>query len=290
MKVCRDIDLKPYNSYRLSSNAGIAFFPETIDDFKSLFFDHPEENYFIIGGGNNIILRSKKYSNKKFIIISDNFSSCELKENKIEALSGVSLRQLSELARANNLSGLEIYYDIPGTLGGAIWMNAGAYGESFMDLVEEVLILNKHTRELETLYADSIDSAYRYSQFQDDGSIILSATLKLRQGNKKDIIQKMDEIKNLRDKKLPSPKCLPNAGSVFRRPSGGRPVGAMVEELGLKGYALGGAMVSDLHAGFIVNHNNADADDILKLVNLITSRIYDNYGIRLRLEQVVVPD
>lgn len=290
MKILSNSDIKDYNSYRISSTACKIFLPETIEDFEELFIHQKENGYSIIGGGNNLIIASKNYHNKSFVVVSENFSSYSVDvDNKtIEALSGTSLKTLSELALEHNLKGLEIFYDIPGTLGGAIWMNAGAYGETFMEIVKEVVVLNKQTKAIETIKSDNIVKGYRYSQFQDGKSIILSAVLQLETGEKQEIQDKMMKYYNLRNEKLP--KEYPNAGSVFRRPPDGLTVGEMVEILGLKGVTLGGAMISEKHGGFIVNYNNASGDDILGLVDLIKEKIYEKYNIELHLEQIVVTD
>lgn len=290
MKILSNSDIKDYNSYRISSTACKIYFPETIEDFKQLFIHESDNGYCIIGGGNNLILASKQYNNKKFVVISDNFNSCTVdKENQtIEAFSGTSLKTLSELALTYNLKGLEIFYDIPGTLGGAVWMNAGAYGETFMEIVKEVVILNKETKTIETIKAENITRGYRYSQFQDGKSVIISAILQLEPGDKKEINDKMMKYYTLRNEKLP--KEYPNAGSVFRRPPDGLTVGEMVEILGLKGKTIGGAMISEKHGGFIINYNNASGNDVLDLVNLIKEKIYEQYNIQLHLEQIVITD
>jgi UDP-N-acetylmuramate dehydrogenase len=288
MRIAENIDLMPYNSYKISTKAAIAYFPESIEDFEQLYCQQPQNNYFIIGGGNNIILGAKKYEKKKFIIIKDNFSHCKVENNIIEAYSGTTLKTLSEIALSSGLSGLEIFYDIPGTLGGAIWMNAGAYGESFMDLVKEVTVLNRTTKSLDTISSDNIICGYRYSQFQDNNTVILSAKLSLKQGNKEEIEEKMMNTYNLRNEKFP--KEFPNAGSVFKRPPDGYPVGMMVEQLGLKGFSIGGAKISEKHGGFIVNYNNATAEDIISLTDLIKTKVREKYGFELFLEQIVIFD
>ncbi|MGD9581173.1 MAG: UDP-N-acetylmuramate dehydrogenase [Vampirovibrionia bacterium] len=290
MKILSNSNLKEFNSYRISSTACKIFLPETIEDFQDLFIKEKNNNYSIIGGGNNVILADNNYENVRFVIVSSNFSksSVDATNNTIEAYSGTSLKSLSVLALEYGLKGLEIFYDIPGTLGGAVWMNAGAYGETFMELVKEVTIINKETKSIETLQSENIERGYRYSQFQDNKSVILSAVLQLETGNKADIEAKMLKYYNIRNEKLP--KEYPNAGSVFRRPPDGLTVGEMVEILSLKGKQIGGAQISKKHGGFIVNYENASGNDVLALVDLIKEEILSKYNIELHLEQIVIND
>jgi UDP-N-acetylmuramate dehydrogenase len=288
MQILKNINLKDFNSYRLSITADIAYFPESVDDLKTIYNGYSADNFFIIGGGNNIILASETFEKKKFIILRENFNKCEVEGNDIRVLSGTSLKELSETACKNGLSGLEIFYDIPGTVGGAIWMNAGAYGECFFDYVYQVEVLNKKTSQVEIIPGEEICHGYRYSQFQDNEKVILSAIMRLKPGNKENINQKMQEIYNLRNEKLP--KEYPSAGSVFKRPPDGFPVGMMVEQLGLKGYSIGGARISEKHGGFIINYDNAKPSDIIQLIELIMEKVQKNYGFELHLEQIIVKD
>lgn len=288
MKESTQLNLKEYNSYNISCIAHKALFPENIQDFQTLYSNGNSNKYFIIGGGYNVILAAKEYKNKVFIIISDNFSQIEVCKKTLTATSGTSLRALTEEAYNHGLSGLEIFYDIPGTVGGAVWMNAGAYGESFMEKVEEVTYLDTAKKAIKTLPIEKIDWGYRHTQFQDNNSVILSATFNLTPKEQNVIKEKMDKYYNIRTSRFP--KELPNAGSVFKRPPDGLTVGEMVELLGLKGHSIGGAKISEKHGGFIVNYNNATADDILGLINLVKEKVYEKYNIQLHLEQIVVED
>lgn len=288
MQVNTKVELQCYNSYRLCATAENVYFPEKIEDFQALFRSYPAEEFFIIGGGYNIILGEQEYKKKRFIIIRENFADCTVEGTKITANSGCFLKKLSETALEHCLTGVEIFYDIPGTVGGAVWMNAGAYGVSFTDFVEEVVILNKETNQIEHLSGHEIQKGYRFSQFQDGKSIILSATLALEKGNYQEIKEKMDYYYNLRTERFP--KEYPNAGSVFKRPPNAPPVGVLLEKAGMKGTSVGGAMISPKHAGFIVNYNNAKADDIIKLTEVIKKKVFETYNIELSLEQVIVLD
>lgn len=288
MKEYQKLNLKEYNSYNISCIADKAYFPESLQDFETLYSNGNSNKYFVIGGGYNIILASKEYKHKSFIIISDNFSKIDIENNQLTATSGTSLKKLSESAYEKGLAGLEMFYDIPGTVGGAVWMNAGAYGECFMEKVKSITYLDKTDKAIKTLPVERINWGYRYSQFQDNNSVILAATFNLEPKEKDLIKEKMDKYYNIRTSKLP--KEFPNAGSVFKRPPDGLTVGEMVEILGLKGYAIGGAKISEKHGGFIVNYNHATAEDILDLINLIKEKILEKYNIELHLEQIVVND
>ena len=288
MQILNNVELQCFNSYQLCATAKKAYMPESIEDFEALFIKNPIENYFIIGGGYNIILSDEEYKHKEFVIIKDNFANVQAEGTKIKAQSGCTLKRLSEVAYENSLTGIEIFYDIPGSVGGAVWMNAGAYGVSFTDFIEEVVVLNTESKNIETLTSDQIAKGYRYSQFQDRKSVILSVTMSLEKGDLQAIKEKMDYYYTLRTERFP--KEYPNAGSVFKRPNGAPPVGAMLEKAGMKGTKNGGAMISPKHAGFIVNYNNATAKDIIGLTEIIKRKVQEEYNIKLDLEQVIVKD
>ncbi len=286
MKIYRDFDLTHYNSYNLISRASLVYFPETIEDICYLNQLHAQDNLVYLGSGNNIIFTCSYFKDRIFAILRDNLSSIKVDGSNIYADAGACMKKLSIKALKNSLSGLEVFYDIPGTLGGGIYMNAGAYGEDIFNILKYVTALNKKTSKIEKLEGSALSMGYRKSPFQSDNYIILNACLELKKYSKRDILNKMRSILNKRDANFP--KNLPNAGSVFVRPANGLTVGEMVQELGLKGARIGGAMISPKHGGFIVNVGNAVAQDILNLIRLMKEEINKHYGIELTLEQRLI--
>ena len=284
MKFYQNLDLTDYNSYKIKSIAKNAFFPESVEDIKWLMGNI--SNPIFIGGGNNIILSKNYYEEENFIIFRENFSDITIENETVTCLSGVDLKELSLIALENNLSGLEIYFDIPGTVGGAVVMNAGAQGEDFSQLLQEVTILDNKTGELKIIKGEEIGYSYRNSLFQNQSNIIvIEAKLKLKKSTRDIILEKMETTEANRHKK--QPREYPNAGSVFKRPKGFY-VGPLIESLGLKGYTIGGAMISTKHAGFIVNKGNATGEDIIELINYIKSAVWSNCKVNLEVEQKII--
>ncbi len=287
MKIFENFDLKAYNSYHVHATCKRAFMPQTENDFVDIYRNYPTDSEkIILGGGYNVIL-SKAFYENDFILIGETFSAIDFQDNGlIEAESGLDLKALSELALENSLTGVEIFYDIPSSLGGAVVMNAGAGGEDIKDVLLKVRFLDLQDLQIKEMLKEQMDFEYRNSYFQrNKENIILKAWLQLRKGDPVLIKTKMEETKAARWAK--QPKDLPNAGSVFKRPKG-HYVGPMIEGLGLKGFAVGGAKISEKHAGFIVNFNNATGEDILKLIHDVKERVWDKFGVELEIEQRII--
>ena len=195
---------------------------------------------------------------------------------------------LSKLVQAsikNELTGLEFAIGIPGTIGGAIYMNAGAYGNNMSNIVKSVIILDEKL-QIEEIPLEKLKFDYRYSIFQANKNLIcVAANIKLEHGNHDEIASKIKE--NLLKRKNSQPWEYPSAGSVFRNPEGNY-AGKIIEELGLKGKKIGGAEISTKHANFIINKNNASSSDILNLIKLVQKETKDKYKIDLKLEQQLV--
>jgi len=285
MKVFEDFDLTEYNSYRLKSTCARAFMPENNEDVSTLFNSASTSKPIVIGGGYNIIL-SKEYYAEDFVIFSENMAQFRLEDNRIIAQPGVSLLTLSLFALQHSLTGMEIYYDIPSSLGGAVVMNAGASGEEIKDILEEVTYFDPIDNSFHTIHRSELTFEYRNSFFQKNPHLIIAeAVLSLTPGDACKIREKMETIKAARWAK--QPKDLPNAGSVFKRPPG-RFVGPMIEELGLKGFSIGGAQISQKHAGFIVNFDHASGKDILEIIRIVKERVMEKFGVNLEIEQRIL--
>lgn len=285
MKVYENFDLTNFNSYRIKSVCKRAFFPETEQDIIELF--KRKDAFILLGSGHNIIL-SKEYYETDFLIFNNNYNKAWVFEDTaiLEAEAGITMLELSELALESALSGIEIFYDIPSSLGGAIVMNAGASGEEIKDVLIKVRYLDLAEFQVKEIEKADISFEYRNSFFQrNTDKIILKAWLQL-ESKERDIIQdKMETIKAQRWAK--QPKEFPNAGSVFKRPKGYY-VGALIDDLKLKGYTVGGAKISEKHGGFIVNFNNASGRDILAIIKEVKRRVWNKFNVELEVEQRVL--
>lgn len=285
MRIVENFDLSLYNSYKVSAVCKRAFFPNSEEDINSIYSQYPDSKKIIIGSGHNIIL-SKDYYDEDFIIFSNCFNDVKINETNIKALSGIDLLKLSELALKNELSGLEIFYDIPSSLGGAVVMNAGANGEDIKNLLVETRYFDPSEETFHSITKEDINFEYRNSFFQKNPHLIITeVSLQLKRGNKDDILGKMQTTKNQRWAK--QPRDFPNAGSVFKRPEGYF-VGAIMDELGLKGYQVGGVKISEKHGGFIVNFDNGTGQDILDIIAHVQSKVKEKYGFELEVEQRII--
>lgn len=285
MRIFEHFNLKDFNSYQIEAFCERAYFPDTESDFFSIFSQEERDNIVLLGGGYNVILSQPGYK-KHFVILNGNFSDIKIDGDIIEVEAGADMRHLSEIARDNGLSGIEVFYDIPSSLGGAVVMNAGASGEEIKDVLLKVRYLDLDDMVIKEIEKSNINFEYRNSFFQRNTSkIVLRAWLKLNRGDREAIGAKMEEIKAARWAK--QPKEFPNAGSVFKRPPG-RYVGPMIQELGLKGFSIGGAKVSEKHAGFIINFNNASGSDIINLINHVRKAVHDKYEVDLEIEQRII--
>ncbi len=286
MKIFYDYDLTVHNSYRVRAVGARVFFPEAPQDIESIFADGASRKV-ILGGGYNVILSKAYYSDLDFVIFGQPYSCCSVDGNTITAQAGLSLKALSQTAMEHSLAGLELFYDIPGSVGGAVFMNAGANDVALGDFINSVTYYDTAQRLFKTSLRADLQFGYRTSLFFGRPELIVSEiTLSLPSGDRDILWQKMLDNQAIRRQK--QPWDYPNAGSVFKRPAG-RYVGPLVEQLGLKGKTIGGAMVSTKHAGFIINHNGAAAgSDILELIAVIRNAVRDAFGIELELEQRII--
>ena len=276
--------LSKYTTYRVGGIAKLIVYPYTSTSLISLlkYLNDNNVKYKVIGKGSNLIFSSKVYDG--VLIILDKLKNIEINDNVIDVEAGYNIIKLANDTAKLGLSGLEFAAGIPGTIGGGVFMNAGAYLSSFSDIVKSVTFLDK-TFNIKTFTNDELNYSYRNSILKENNYIVLSAKLELTHKNP-------DEIKNIMDdrrqRRIESqPLEYPSAGSVFRNPEGDY-AGRLIEEAGLKGKKVGGAMVSTKHANFIINENNATGEDIKELIKIIEKTIKDKYNIDLVLEQELV--
>ena len=198
--------------------------------------------------------------------------------------AGAMLSSVANAAANAGLTGLEFASGIPGSIGGAVYMNAGAYGGEMKDIIESVLIL---TDDLETkvMTPDDLHMSYRHSSLMEDGGYVLSAVIKLDKGNEEEIKARIDDIRQQRISK--QPLNFPSAGSTFKRPEGYF-AGKLIDDTGLRGYSVGDAQVSEKHCGFVVNKGNAKAADVLQLMKDVDAKVFDKFGVHLSPEVRIV--
>lgn len=234
----------------------------------------------VIGNGSNVIVPDKGID---CVVLHMCGELCDISlvgENEIVSSAGAKLSKLCELALEHSLSGLEFAWGIPASVGGATYMNAGAYGGEMKDVIVSCSYLDSKGKRHE-LKADDMDLSYRHSSFSGTGDIITGVTMRFKKADRGDIKAKMDDY--LSKRKLKQPLEYPSAGSTFKRPKGCF-AGALIQECGLKGKRIGGAMVSEKHAGFIINEGNATAADITELIHYVQDTVYREKGIQLECE------
>jgi len=282
LKVENDKKLEEYTSFKVGGPADIFLTPISIGAVQKMMplVVNSHLPYFILGRGSNLIISDKGY--RGIIIYTGELKDFKVNDNLIEAESGIELKELSEIALSKSLSGLEFASGIPGSLGGALYMNAGAYGGEMKDVIKTAFFVNKKGELIEKSKKE-LELDYRTSILQQKNLdlITVKVILNLEKSDQKAIKAEMDELHERRWAK--QPMDLPSAGSIFKRPPG-HYTGALIEEADMKGYQIGGAQVSTKHAGFIVNKGNATAEDIVKLIEKIKKEVYKISGVQLEVE------
>lgn len=276
-----DEPMKKHTSFKIGGPADIMILPKTIEEVTSVINICRNESidYFIIGNGSNILVRDKGIRGI-VIKLSEYLNKVEVNGDKIIAQSGALLSVVSKFALENSLTGLEFASGIPGSLGGAVAMNAGAYGGEMKDVISNVKCLDKEGNLVE--YSnEELNFEYRYSRVQKEELIVLEVEMILSKGNYDDIKSTMNELAYKRN--LKQPLHLPSAGSTFKRPKGYY-AGKLIEDAGLKGLRMGNAQVSDKHSGFIVNLGNATAEEVINLIRVVQKVVYDKFGVNLEPE------
>ncbi|MBO3115782.1 UDP-N-acetylmuramate dehydrogenase [Winogradskyella sp. DF17] len=285
MKVYKDFDLTNYNAYRLKAKCSRVFFPENEHDLLELY--RLKRDYILLGNGYNVIL-TQTYYDEDFIVFNGNFNTVTVDKEShiISAESGATTLDVSEKALEHSLAGVEFYFDIPSSIGGAVVMNAGTKEGNTQSILMKVRYLDLADMTVKEKHNEDLELTYRNSLFQKQkDKVILKAWFQLQKGDAEEIKTIMEESKARRWAK--QPRDYPNCGSVYKRPPG-RFVGPMLDELGLKGYRVGDAEISKKHSGFIVNVGNATGPDILDLIRYTKERVKETFGVDLEVEQRII--
>lgn len=283
-KICEtkeEFDLTKYNTYRLNSISKCVVFPSNIDELKEVLNVVKDYKHMILGNGSNVIL-PPYYDG--IIIKLDKFNGCELHDDYVYAECGYMINKLSMDLVEKGYSGLEWASGIPGTIGGCVYNNAGAYNSSISEILISATIYDG--KEIIELNNEEMNFSYRDSILKHNKNLILlSCKLKIVSADKEELKQIVNDRtqKRLQTQDLSHPSC----GSVFRNPEGVA-AGKLIDDLGLKGLNINGAMVSKIHANFIINNDNATQEDIVNLINKIKKDVKDTYDIDLVLEQEII--
>lgn len=276
----RDISLSEQTTFRIGGPADYAVSPTCTEQMASLisFLSKNNIRYFILGKGSDILADDKGY--RGVIVLTDGMKDLSVDGNCLICGAGCSMASVSNLAMRSGLAGLEFLHGIPGSIGGGIFMNAGAYGSEIASYVEQVTWVDEDG-VVHTTSVSELEFSYRHSYFSRHFGVVCSAVLRCLPGNREDIRAVMQDLDGRRREKQPLE--YPSAGSAFKRPEG-HFAGKLIEDCGLKGYSVGDACVSEKHAGFIINKGKATSRDVHALIDYVTDVVYRKYGIRLEPE------
>ena len=273
--------MSEHTSFKVGGPADVFIEPSNVEELKKALAFVRQHNipYYVIGNGTNLLIGDKGIRGA-VIKIGENFGGIEIMGEEVIAECGVLLSTLSKVVARDTLTGLEFASGIPGYLGGAIAMNAGAYGGEMKDVVEWVEVLDENL-ELQRYTNAEMEFIYRKSIVEPRNLIVLRCKMKLKKGNQEEINSLMSEL-NIK-RKTKQPLHLPSAGSTFKRPPGYY-AGKLIEDAGLRGFSVGGAQVSELHCGFVVNKGNATARDVYDLIKHVQQTIFNQFGIEVETE------
>lgn len=273
--------MKKHITFRVGGPADYFLTPENVEQVQEtvLFLKKNNVPYYIVGNGSNLLVGDLGYRGA-IIQIYQKMNQIRTEGESIYAEAGALLSKIAAEALSKELTGFEFASGIPGTLGGAVMMNAGAYGGEIKQVIQEATVLTKNG-EIVTRTVDEMELAYRSSIFSKNGDIVLSAVLKFEKGKKESIRARMDELKEQRVTKQPLE--YPSAGSTFKRPEGYF-AGKLIQDAGLRGFQVGGAQVSEKHCGFVINKDHATAADIVSLMEQVSDKVEAQFGVRLEPE------
>ena len=276
-----DEPMSRHTTFRIGGNADYFVKPGNADEVAAVIAVCREYNipYFILGNGSNLLVSDDGYRGM-IINIMDNMDSVTVDGRIITARAGAMLVRVSVMARDNALTGLEFASGIPGTIGGAVYMNAGAYGGEMKNVVKTVRAIDEYGRIYE-LDSEKMDFSYRHSIVEERKLIVLEVTLELEHGSREAIDDRMKELAEARRSKQPLE--YPSAGSTFKRPEGYF-AGKLIMDAGLRGYSVGGAQVAEKHCGFVINKGGATASDVVELIRDVQHDVDDKFGVTLEPE------
>lgn len=275
-----DEEMKNHIYFKVGGPADIFLTPKSVEQLAETVKICRENNipYFIIGNGSNLLV--KDGGMRGVVIALTKLNKIQSKGNFIKADAGVLLKDVSDKAVEKSLTGFEFACGIPGSVGGAVFMNAGAYGGEIKNVILEAEVMDNEGNII-VLSKDELELGYRTSKVMKENLIVISAIFQLELGEKEVIESRVEELTRKREEKQPLE--YPSAGSTFKRPEGYF-AGKLIQDAGLKGYSIGGAAVSEKHSGFVINKNGATAKDILDLIKYVQQEVYKQFGVELHTE------
>lgn len=279
-----NVPLANYATMRVGGNAHFFVEPQKISELIKIvkYCIKQKINYFILGNGSNVIFPDRGFDG--IVICTKKLNKINVKKNIVKVECGTNLYMLNKFLINNALSGMEFAYGIPGTVGGAVCMNAGAYGFEMKDIIQKVMYFDG--KKIKTKNIANLDFSYRNSYFKKNNFIVLKVWLKL---NKKNILDVQNLcMQNFKKRQISQPLEFANSGSIFKKVNG-ISAGKIIDDIGLKGKKCGGAQVSTLHANFIINKNNATSQDVKNLIDEIKKEVKEKAGISLEEEVIIIP-
>ena len=283
-----DEPLKNHTTFQIGGKCIALIEPKKVEDIIEAIKICRENNlkFFVIGNGSNLLVPDDGY-NGVIIKIKSEFSNIQVEGECLIANSEAKLSEVYTVAYENSLTGFEFASGIPGTIGGAIFMNAGAYGGEMKDIVESVEVLDFDNYEVKELKNEELDFSYRKSIIQRKNYIVLTIKLKLKKGNKEEIKAVYEDLRERRNSK--QPLNFGSAGSTFKRPEG-HFASKLIEDAGLKGYHINDAWVSEKHSGFIVNKGNASYKEVMELIEYVQKVVFEKFEVKLETEVRILKD
>ena len=284
--VQEDAPMAKYTSFRAGGCADLLVQPQNTKELQDVLQILQEEEcpHMVLGNGSNVLVKDGGYRGV-IVKLGSGFDYVAVEGNTIRCGSGALLSAVAKAAADAGLTGMECLSGIPGSIGGAVFMNAGAYGGEIKDVLRKVSVISQDGEQLSALDTESLDLGYRHSILQQTGDIVLEAEFMLQPGNETEIKEKMTELKARRNEK--QPVNYPSAGSFFKRPEGYF-AGKLVQDADLKGVSVGGAEVSQLHSGFLINKGGATATDIIQLMRIVQAAVMERFGVMLEPEVRII--
>lgn len=275
-----------HTSFKAGGRADLYVEPQNEEQLKEVLKLYNKESikYMVLGNGSNVLVRDGGYRGV-IVRIGDAFTSIKREGNKIICGCGALMSAVARFAAAEGLAGLEFASGIPGSIGGAVFMNAGAYGGEIVQVLSSAKIISKDGNREFNMTADELQMGYRHSLLHETGDVVIEAVFELQPADINEIKANIADFTERRNSK--QPVNYPSAGSFFKRPEGYF-AGKMIQDAGFKGLSVGGAQVSELHSGFIINKGNATASDILQLMEIVQAGVYDKYGVKLEPEVRII--
>lgn len=288
MKVIKNASMGEFTSFKVGGQAREMVIVESVDELKDILKEIYEssEKFIFLGNGSNTLFSDKFYDGR-VIKLGEGFEYMEADDSKLVVGAAALMSKIARFAISKSLAGFEFASGIPGSIGGAVFMDAGAYGGEMSHIVESVKVVTRDGSEIKEIKGEDMDFGYRHSVLHETGDIAIEVTLKLEHGNLEDIEANFNDLTEKRTTKQPLE--YPSCGSFFKRPEGYF-AGKLIQDSGMRGASVGGAQVSEKHCGFLINKGDATATDVLALKKLVQDTVYEKFGVKLEPEVRIIGD